>query len=109
MAVPDRLHHWLSEGDSAHGPFHLTGGRGRPRDCADRAAPTAVEPRPRIDILFAVAIDADSDTTADAGDATIGSSIVAVDTENGSPNVVLTYDDGPQPGGTDAVLSALAD
>lgn len=33
-------------------------------------------------------------------------SVVAVRTER--PHVVLTYDDGPQPGGTDAVLDALA-
>ena len=56
-----------------------------------------------------MAIDADSDRAADGGDAATGSSIVAVDTDGGPPNVVLTYDDGPQPGGTDAVLSALSD
>ena len=38
-----------------------------------------------------------------------GSSIVAVDTTGGPPSVDLTYDDGPEPGGTDAVLTALAD
>jgi peptidoglycan/xylan/chitin deacetylase (PgdA/CDA1 family) len=68
-----------------------------------------LEPESSVDILCAVAIDAGSDKTADACDAGIGSSIVAVDTANGPPNVVLTYDDGPQPGGTDAVLSALSD
>lgn len=38
-----------------------------------------------------------------------GTSIVAVDTAGGPASVVLTYDDGPQPGGTDAVLRVLAD
>jgi len=40
-------------------------------------------------------------------DVPTGSSIVAV--EGPGPLVVLTYDDGPQPGGTDAVLEALAE
>jgi peptidoglycan/xylan/chitin deacetylase (PgdA/CDA1 family) len=38
-----------------------------------------------------------------------GSSIVAVDTAGGPSSLVLTYDDGPEPGGTDAVLTVLAD
>lgn len=37
------------------------------------------------------------------------SSITSVDTKGGPPNVVLTYDDGPEPQGTHEVLSALAD
>jgi peptidoglycan/xylan/chitin deacetylase (PgdA/CDA1 family) len=37
----------------------------------------------------------------------IGASIYAVRTE--ARNVVLTYDDGPQPGGTERVLEALAE
>jgi len=40
---------------------------------------------------------------------TPGTSIVAVDPAGGPASVVLTYDDGPQPGGTDAVLSVLAE
>jgi peptidoglycan/xylan/chitin deacetylase (PgdA/CDA1 family) len=43
------------------------------------------------------------------GDVPVGSSIVAVDTAGGPPRIVLTFDDGPEPGGTDAVLSVLAD
>ncbi|WP_433555540.1 polysaccharide deacetylase family protein [Pseudonocardia xinjiangensis] len=39
----------------------------------------------------------------------VGSSVVAVDTASGQPHVVLTFDDGPEPGGTDLVLSALAE
>ncbi len=39
----------------------------------------------------------------------VDSSIVAVDTENGPKNVVLTYDDGPELIGTHEVLSALDD
>jgi peptidoglycan/xylan/chitin deacetylase (PgdA/CDA1 family) len=39
----------------------------------------------------------------------VGSSLVAVDTAGGTPNIVLTYDDGPEPGGTDTVLRALAE
>lgn len=39
----------------------------------------------------------------------IASSIVRIDTGLGPPNVVLTYDDGPEPVGTHEVLSALAD
>lgn len=38
----------------------------------------------------------------------VGSSIVAVDTAGGTPNIVLTYDDGPEPGGTDTILRVLA-
>ena len=37
------------------------------------------------------------------------SSIVSVDTKSGPPHVVLTYDDGPEPVGTQEVLSALSD
>lgn len=37
------------------------------------------------------------------------SSIVSIDTKNGPPNVVLTYDDGPEPIGTHEVLDALAE
>ncbi len=33
----------------------------------------------------------------------------AVEVRTGAPDVVLTFDDGPEPGGTDRVLSALAD
>lgn len=38
-----------------------------------------------------------------------GSSIIAVDTKSGSSDVVLTYDDGPEPQGTTAILDALED
>jgi peptidoglycan/xylan/chitin deacetylase (PgdA/CDA1 family) len=38
-----------------------------------------------------------------------GAMVFAVDTHAERPHVVLTYDDGPEPGGTDAVLEALAD
>jgi len=41
------------------------------------------------------------------GAGTWAGSVVAVRTDE--PHVVLTFDDGPQPGGTDRVLSALAD
>jgi peptidoglycan/xylan/chitin deacetylase (PgdA/CDA1 family) len=37
------------------------------------------------------------------------SSIISIDTKDGPPNVVLTYDDGPEPIGTHEVLGALAD
>lgn len=33
----------------------------------------------------------------------------AVEVRTGAPHVVLTFDDGPEPGGTDRVLTALAD
>jgi peptidoglycan/xylan/chitin deacetylase (PgdA/CDA1 family) len=33
----------------------------------------------------------------------------AVEVRTGAPDVVLTFDDGPEPGGTDRVLAALAD
>jgi peptidoglycan/xylan/chitin deacetylase (PgdA/CDA1 family) len=33
----------------------------------------------------------------------------AVSVRTGAPHVVLTFDDGPEPGGTDRVLAALAD
>ncbi|SNS73437.1 Polysaccharide deacetylase [Geodermatophilus pulveris] len=33
----------------------------------------------------------------------------AVELRTGAPDVVLTFDDGPEPGGTDRVLAALAD
>jgi peptidoglycan/xylan/chitin deacetylase (PgdA/CDA1 family) len=33
----------------------------------------------------------------------------AVEVRTGAPHVVLTFDDGPEPGGTDRVLAALAD
>jgi peptidoglycan/xylan/chitin deacetylase (PgdA/CDA1 family) len=39
----------------------------------------------------------------------VGSSVVAVDTASGQPHAVLTFDDGPEPGGTDLVLSALVE
>lgn len=42
-----------------------------------------------------------------AGRLTMIGSVVAVRTQE--PVVVLTYDDGPEPGGTDAVLEALAE
>jgi len=48
-------------------------------------------------------------TIEDVGTAESGSSVVSIDCSDGPPAVVLTYDDGPQPGGTDAVLGALAD
>jgi peptidoglycan/xylan/chitin deacetylase (PgdA/CDA1 family) len=38
----------------------------------------------------------------------VGSSICAVDLRDDARHVVLTYDDGPQPGGTEHILSALA-
>lgn len=41
------------------------------------------------------------------GDLADGSSIIAVDTKSGPSNVVLTYDDGPEPRGTTAILNAL--
>lgn len=37
------------------------------------------------------------------------SSMIAIDTGSGPSNVVLTYDDGPEPVGTQEILSALAD
>jgi peptidoglycan/xylan/chitin deacetylase (PgdA/CDA1 family) len=46
--------------------------------------------------------------TDDMNGAGIGASIVAIDTA-AEPTVVLTYDDGPEPGGTDSVLDVLAD
>lgn len=36
-----------------------------------------------------------------------GDSICSIEVRDGSRRVVLTYDDGPEPGGTDAVLAAL--
>jgi peptidoglycan/xylan/chitin deacetylase (PgdA/CDA1 family) len=48
-------------------------------------------------------------TIDDVGAVQVGSSVVAVDCLDGPPTVVLTYDDGPQPGGTDAILTALDD
>lgn len=38
----------------------------------------------------------------------VGSSICAVDLHGDARHVILTYDDGPQPGDTEAVLAALA-
>ena len=35
--------------------------------------------------------------------------MVAIDTGNGPANIVLTYDDGPEPSGTNSILSALAE
>jgi peptidoglycan/xylan/chitin deacetylase (PgdA/CDA1 family) len=46
---------------------------------------------------------------SDSAEALAGPSLVAVDCLDGPPTVVLTYDDGPEPGGTDAVLGALAE
>lgn len=46
---------------------------------------------------------------SDSPAAIAGPSLVAVDCLDGPPTVVLTYDDGPEPGGTDAVLGALAE
>src|SRR5215467_815730 len=45
--------------------------------------------------------------TSDSLEALAGPSLVAVDCLDGPPTIVLTYDDGPEPGGTDAVLGAL--
>jgi peptidoglycan/xylan/chitin deacetylase (PgdA/CDA1 family) len=44
--------------------------------------------------------------TARRGAGTLLGSAVEVRTD--APHVVLTFDDGPEPGGTDRVLSALA-
>lgn len=45
--------------------------------------------------------------TGERRDDTLTHSVVRVDTT--APHVVLTYDDGPQPGGTDRILVALAE
>jgi peptidoglycan/xylan/chitin deacetylase (PgdA/CDA1 family) len=37
------------------------------------------------------------------------SSMIAVDTKSGPSNIVLTYDDGPEPSGTHEVLTALSE